>query len=105
MKIITDSRCTAYASPGHPERPARVSRTVERLKDQRELEISWVEPLPVSDEIIERAHSKEHLANVRAAPADFDGDTPAHPGIIDHASRSIGGALRALRAARDGEVA
>src|SRR6266545_4649743 len=105
MKIITDSRCTAYSAPGHPERPARVSRTVERLKEQTELEISWLEPLPVAEGIIERAHTKEHIARVKTAVADFDGDTAAHPGIFDHASRSVGGALRALKAALDGELA
>src|SRR6266545_7425307 len=105
MKIITDSRCTAYSAPGHPERPARVSRTVERLKEQTELEISWLEPLPVAEGIIERAHTKEHIARVKTAVADFDGDTAAHPGIFDHASRSVGGALRALKAALDGQNA
>ena len=105
MKIITDSRCTAYAAPGHPEQPARVSRTVARLKDQTGLEISWLEPLPVTGETLERAHSLQHIAHVRAATADFDGDTPAHAGIYEHACRSAGGALQALKAAREGEVA
>ncbi len=105
MRIITDSRCTAYSSPAHPERPERVSRTVERLKEQAELEISWLEPLPVGEGILERAHTNEHIARVKTAVADFDGDTPAHPGIFDHASRSVGGALRALKAARGGEIA
>jgi len=105
MKIITDSRCTAYSSPGHPERPARVSRSAERLKGQTELNVSWAEPLPVDEDILQRAHSSEHIARVKGATADFDGDTPAHPGIFDHASRSVGGALQALKAARDGETA
>jgi len=105
MKIITDSRCTAYHSPGHPERPARISRTVERLKDQSDLKITWAEPLPVDEEIIERAHSKEHITRVKAAAHDFDGDTPTHPDIFAHALRGVGGALQALKAARAGETA
>ena len=105
MKIITDSRCTAYSSPAHPEKPARVSRTVERLKDQTELPISWAEPLPVDEAIIERAHSKEHIARVTAAAADFDGDTPGYPDIFEHARRSVGGALQAMRSALKGEWA
>jgi len=105
MKIITDSRCTAYHSPGHPERPARVSRTVERLKSQSDLKITWSEPLRVDEEIIGRAHSKEHIARVKAAAGDFDGDTPAHPDIFAHALRGVGGALQALQAARAGETA
>jgi len=105
MKIITDSRCTAYSSPGHPEKPARVSRTVGRLKDQTDLKTSWAEPLPVSEEVLERAHTREHIARVKSAASDFDGDTPAHPDIFEHARRSVGGALHALKLARDGEAA
>ena len=105
MKIITDSRCTAYSSPGHPERPARVSRTVERLKAQTELPISWEEPLPVTVASIERAHSQEHIARVQTPAGDFDGDTPVHPDIFEHARRSVGGAVQALRAAQKGEWA
>jgi len=29
MRVITDERCTGYSSPGHPERPARISGTLE----------------------------------------------------------------------------
>jgi acetoin utilization deacetylase AcuC-like enzyme len=105
MKIITDNRCTAYASRGHPERPERVSRTVERLRSQTELTLSWSDPVPVDQAILERAHSKEHIARVKAAATDFDGDTPAHADIFDHGCRSVGGALQALKAARDGEPA
>jgi acetoin utilization deacetylase AcuC-like enzyme len=105
MKIITDSRCTAYSSPGHPEKPVRISKTVERLKAQTGVVVSWDEPLPVADAIIERAHSKEHIAGLKAATADFDGDTPAYKDIFEHARRGAGGALRALQAARDGTAA
>jgi len=105
MKIITDSRCTAYSSPAHPEKPARVSRTVERLKEQTELTISWAEPLPVDEAVIERAHSKGHIARVTAAVSDFDGDTPGYPDIFEHARRSVGGALQAMRSAQKGELA
>ena len=104
MKIITDSRCTEYSHPGHPERPQRVSRTAERLREQKELSIEWVEPLPVSEEVIRRAHTAEHIAHVKRATHDFDGDTPAYPKIYEHAVRSIGGALHGLKAARGGQI-
>jgi acetoin utilization deacetylase AcuC-like enzyme len=105
MKIITDQRCTAYQSAGHPERPQRVIRTLETLRQQNELPLRWAEPLPVEDPVILRAHSKEHLQLVRSGNEDFDGDTPRLPDIINHAIRSVGGALQALAAARTGESA
>ena len=105
MKIIADERCLDYSAPGHPERPARVRRTIDHLRAQTELTLSWAKPLPVADELILRAHSPAHLARVKAAAADFDADTPAYPKIFEHAQRSIGGALAALAAARKGESA
>jgi acetoin utilization deacetylase AcuC-like enzyme len=91
-----------YSSPGHPERPARVSRSVARLKEDTGMKLSWAEPLSVEDSTLLRAHSAEHLARVRAAAEDFDGDTPAHPDIFEHARRGVGGALQALEIARKG---
>jgi len=106
MKIITDERCTGYHHAGHPERPQRISRTLEKLRGQSELPIIWAEPLEaVSDEVILRAHSQAHLARVKAAAQDFDGDTPAHPNMFEHARRAVGGALEALALARKGEMA
>lgn len=104
MKIITDEQCIAYSAPGHPERPARISKTLERLRSQAELTIDWAAPMEVKDEQILRAHSPEHLARVKAGGEAFDGDTPAHPNIIEHARRSVGAALQALKAARAGET-
>ena len=105
MKIVTDESCTAYSRLGHPERPARILKTVEHLKSQTELPIKWVAPIAVEDELILRAHAREHLARVKKAEEDFDGDTPAYPAIFEHAQRSVGAALQALKAARNGEVA
>jgi acetoin utilization deacetylase AcuC-like enzyme len=104
MKIITDERCTEYSAPGHPERPARVAKTLEKLRAQEELKITWAEPLPVKEESILRAHTKHHIAHVKDPPADFDGDTPAYPKIYEHALRSVGGALHALQGAHKGET-
>src|SRR3989442_4607215 len=79
--------------------------SVERLKRQTELPIYWAEPLPLAEATIERAHSKEHIARVKAAVSNFDGDTPAHTDIFEHARRSVGGALQAMYSARKGESA
>ena len=90
LHLITDERCVNYHLAGHPERPQRITRTLEHLRSQPELKLTWEKPAEVPEETILRAHTKEHLARVKAATADFDGDTPAHAGIHDHALRSIG---------------
>ncbi|MFN0067124.1 MAG: histone deacetylase family protein [Limisphaerales bacterium] len=105
MTIITDERCTAYASPGHPERPARISRTVARLRAQPELPLAWTAPADVPDATLARVHPPEFLARLRDGEGDFDGDTPRHPDIFAHARRGVGGALRAVELARRGEAA
>jgi len=102
LKIITDPRCIEYSSPGHPERPERISRTTALLKSQEVLALTWSGPLPVDDSILLRAHTPQHLARVQGS-SDFDADTPAYPKIWDHARRSVGGALQASQAARAGE--
>ena len=104
MKIITDERCVEYSSYAHPERPARISRTLERLRSQSELPITWGAPLPCDEAAVLRAHAPE-LVSLLEAGRDFDGDTPFYPGIAEHARRSVGGALAALQAARAGEMA
>jgi acetoin utilization deacetylase AcuC-like enzyme len=104
MNIISDERCTRYSARGHPERPARISRTLEKLRDQTELPITWSKPMSVDEPAILRAHSPRHVARL-SEPGDFDGDTPNYPDIADHARRSVGGALAALKLARAGETA
>ncbi len=104
MILINDPACLDYSTPGHPERPQRVAATLDKLKQQKELVIEWRKPLPVKDESILRAHTARHLARLNEK-ADFDGDTAWHPGIADHARRSVGGALQALAAARNGKTA
>jgi acetoin utilization deacetylase AcuC-like enzyme len=103
MKIITDEQCGEYSHPGHPERPARILRTLEHLRSQNDLPIVWAKPGPVTEAPIRRAHSPEHLARLNE-PEDFDADTPYHPGIANYARASVGAALEALRCARAGET-
>ncbi len=106
MTIITDERCTAYRTAGHPERPQRVARTVEALKAQTALPLNWTAPLAdVPDSVLLRAHTPDMVARVKAADADFDADTPAYPEIFSHAQHSVGAALQALALARKGEPA
>ena len=93
--IITDAECTGYHSPGHPERPLRITGTVERLKHQPELPITWAAPGPVEDTAILRAHTPEILARLKV-PQAFDADTPYFENIADYARASVGAALGAM---------
>ena len=102
VKVVTDERCTGYSREGHPERPARISATIELLKSQTELPLAWAAPGGVSEAQILRAHSSELLARLKI-PRDFDADTPFCENIAGFAGASVGAALAALRAARDGE--
>jgi len=100
--VITDDRCTGYESHGHPERPERITATVARLRAQTELDITWLTPEPIPDEILLRTHSAAYLGRLRAA-RDFDADTPWFPQIESVARLSAGAALLALEHARAGQ--
>ena len=103
MKIIIDQRCTGYSREGHPERPQRILSTLDLLRNQTELPITWAVPREdVEDEIILRAHSPELLARL-AIPKDFDPDTPHYPSLPAFARASVAAALDALEASRAGE--
>ena len=104
MTIITDEQCVNYSRAGHPERPQRVAATLELLRRQTELPVTWVSPAVADDATILRAHAPQMLARL-FVEEDFDGDTPYFPEIAGHARRSVGGALEALRRARAGETA
>ena len=103
MHVITDERCLGYSQPGHPERPQRVAGTLALLREQLEIEITWEQPLAVTDNVIARAHEQAHLQRIANPDGPLDGDTPNYPEIDAHARRSIGGGLRALELAREGK--
>ena len=102
MTIITDEHCTRYSQAGHPERPQRITSTVELLKRQTELALTWATPTRVSDAQILRAHAPEVLARL-AVPENFDADTPFFENIDTFARASASAALDALQLARDGK--
>src|ERR1039458_5230352 len=101
--IITDEHCTGYARAGHPERPQRITTTVELLKSQTELPLTWVAPTRSKNEQIFRAHPPEMLARLDT-PEDFDGDTPWFENISGYARASVAAALDALKLARAGKI-
>lgn len=103
--IVTDERCVEYSTPGHPETPARVLASLARLRSQKDLTVTWVTPVPATDEPILRAHSPELIDKVVNGTRNLDMDTPRLPRIDEHARRAVGGALAAMKAGRDGKMA
>jgi acetoin utilization deacetylase AcuC-like enzyme len=104
MKIITDERCAGYSFRGHPERPARVLKTLGAIRSQTTMPVDWAGPAAVTEESLLRAHSAAHLARLKV-PENFDADTPFYAGIDDYARAAAGAALEALRSARAGQTA
>jgi len=104
MIIFHDPHCVEYSSPGHPERPERITRTVPVLKD-RHRDWEWREPQPAKERNLLRAHSRDHVEQIRTAVQDFDADTPAYPRIYHHAISSAGAAIEAALAGVRGERA
>jgi len=103
MKVITDEHCIEYSRPGHPERPARITGTLEKLRAQKQLTIQWGKPAAFDDAVLLRAHTPEHIARL-SEPGDFDADTPFFPNIGARARASVGAGLEALKSARAGEA-
>lgn len=103
VKIITDETCLGYSTPGHPEKPVRISRTLAKLRAQTELSILWEKPGAAEEAAILRAHSPEMISRLDD-PMDFDADTPFHSGIAGYARASVGAALKAVECARRGET-
>ena len=77
--------------------------TLQKLRAQADLPITWAAPGKPNEEAILRAHAPEHLARLEE-PSDFDPDTPFFDHISDYARASVGSALVALKAARNGET-
>ncbi|PYK13499.1 MAG: histone deacetylase [Verrucomicrobia bacterium] len=104
MIIFHDESCLEYSAPNHPERPARIARSVPLLKE-RHPDWEWRIPESASEGALLRAHSRDHVERIRNARRDFDADTPVYPNIYAHALRSAGAAIEAAQAALKGERA
>jgi acetoin utilization deacetylase AcuC-like enzyme len=104
MIVFHDPKCVEYSAPGHPERPARIARTVPLLKD-RHPRWQWRQLRAATDDELRRAHSREHIEAIEKPIGDFDLDTPAYPNIAAYARKSAGAAIEAARAALAGERA
>jgi acetoin utilization deacetylase AcuC-like enzyme len=104
MIIFHDKSCLEYSANSHPERPARIARSVPFLKEQHP-DWEWRIPEAANEVEVLRAHSRDHLERIRNATRDFDADTPVYPEIYEHALRSAGTAIGATQAALRGERA
>lgn len=104
MIIFHDPHCVEYSAPGHPERPARITRTVPLLKD-RHPKWEWREPKAATGQELLRAHSTAHVAHIKSPPGDFDPDTPAYANIYDYALKSAGAGIEAAHTAVAGKRA
>ena len=59
----------------------------------------WRQPEPAKERNLLRAHTREHVEQIRNAVEDFDLDTPVFPDIYDHALRSAGAAIASAQTA------
>jgi acetoin utilization deacetylase AcuC-like enzyme len=104
MTVFYDPRCLEYSSPGHPERPERIARTVPLLKDRHPGWV-WQKPTAATDAQLLRAHSRQHIEGLANALEQFDVDTPLYPNIEMHARLAAGGAIDAAHSALRGQAA
>ena len=99
MKIIYSEKCLEYNMPGHPESPERVMYSHKYLKEKG---YTFVEPTPCTEEDVLAVHSRALFEEVQKGDF-FDFDTPALPGIYDHALLAAGAAIEAMKTAAGGE--
>lgn len=101
MILFHHPLCVEYGSSLRPEQPARIARSVSRLKETHPDWI-WRNAGEAEEADLLLAHESSLLARLQHAP-DIDDDTPWFAGIYDHARRSVGAALAAAEAALAGE--
>ena len=94
MKIIFSEKCLEYSWPGHIERPERIRKALELLR-----QYEFLEPKPASQEDLLRVHSREYVNLIKNTESGsyLDGDTPAPPNIYEYALLSAGAALLAAQ--------
>jgi acetoin utilization deacetylase AcuC-like enzyme len=94
MKIIFSEKCLEYSWPGHIERPERIRKALEQLR-----QYEFLEPKPASQQDLLTVHSREYVDWIKNAKAGsyLDGDTPAPENIYEYALLSAGAALLAAQ--------
>jgi len=94
MKIIFSEKCLEYSWPGHIERPERIRKALDLLR-----QYEFLEPEPASQQDLLSVHSREYVDLIKNAKAGsyLDGDTPAPENIYEYALLSAGAALLAAQ--------
>jgi acetoin utilization deacetylase AcuC-like enzyme len=102
VKIIFSPECADYESPGHPESPQRVRAASALLKTV--LRHQFVPAKPCEEADVLRVHARRLVDEVKKGEF-YEPDTPALPGMYQHALRSAGAAIQAAESAWKGEPA
>jgi len=93
MEVVTsEALARLHPTSHHPESPRRLEVLLEALHE-------WRECVPATVDQVERCHSPEHVARIRAIDAEtwLDGDTPASATSFEAALLAAGGAVEAAR--------
>src|SRR5689334_16288219 len=93
LKILSTTKAGQYDISGHPERPARVLRSLQHLKTLLPHNV-FEEPKAAPLEKIRAVHG-EGLVHVVQEEGYFDPDTPGAPGVYTCSLLSAGAALQA----------
>ena len=91
----------------HPEKPERISKTIELLKGKiktKELGWKFMEPEQCTDNDLLLVHSQELIDKIKSGNF-YDPDTPNYPNIFNTAKLAAGSAIDAMHSAIDGETA
>jgi len=98
-------------TPGHPEKPQRLTAIVERLKDSGlDTELVPLTPRPADAKWLETIHAPRYIERARRACAEGDefldvGDVPISTRSYEAAVMAAGGVLTAVDAVMGGRVA
>ncbi len=107
--VVSAGPAEDHAAPGHPERPDRVTAILDRISVEPDLAgLPRLGPDAVDDAALRSVHSASHVATVRELATRgggwIDADTYCCPGTFAAALGSVGAALAAVDAVRDGRT-
>lgn len=107
--LIYHPTCLKHDIPGHPERPARITATMEYLKEKGILNrLSLIEAEPVSDEDLLRVHTEQMVSRVKELSLSgggyLDPDTGVNSYTYEAARLAAGGAVKAAKLVMEGEL-